>query len=156
MRPYFHRLQRFRHAIELVPGQVGAAYFVAGNLVGVEVGPNPAYWADIGPILAIYCYGAAALLAERHQLKAQRQVVDLEGLTGVEDLRQRLAETRRQETAERVDLIQALSSLSWKYGHNEKQSGLRVVDLTQGEWAGQAVKDGQQVVYLSVFRDLAV
>lgn len=162
LRPYFPRLMRFRHAFELLPEQVGAAYFVAGNLVGVEVAPDEAYWQDIGPILNIYCYGAAALLAERHRLKMQRQAVDLEGLTSLDDLRERLEEGRRQDTAERVDMLHALSLLDWKQPASKPQAGLRVADLVQGEWTGQMVRSLRSLrsqgdmLYLSLFRDIVV
>jgi hypothetical protein len=154
LRPYFHRLMRFRHAIELLPGQVGAAYFVAGDLVGVEVGPDARYWQDVGPVLNIYSYGAAALLGERHRLQPQRQVVDLQGIESLDVLASRLAEARQQETSERVDLVYALSGLAWQQTAGEQRVGLQVVDLEQGEWVGQAVQDGDEKLYLSVFRDL--
>ena len=153
LRPYFRRLMLFRHAFEVVPQQVGAAYFVAGNLVGVEVTPNAAYWADVGPILNIYCYGAAALLGERHQLQPERQKVDLEGLADIDDLARRLTEAREQEATERLDLVKALDGLPWSVGTKDK-AGLEVVSLEQGEWVGQMVKDGPNTVYLSVFRDV--
>ena len=59
-------LLTFRHAFEPAPRQVGAAYFIGGELVGVEVGPHATYFHDLFPILSIYCYGPSALLAERH------------------------------------------------------------------------------------------
>jgi hypothetical protein len=158
LRPYFHRLMRFRHAIELLPGQVGAAYFVAGNLVGVEVAPNAAYWQDIGPILNIYCYGAAALLAERNQVKVQRHVVDLEGVLSLDDLRQRLLLDRQERASERVEHLRAFATLSWeqKEGGNTQQGGLHIVHLSQGAWSGQAVREKGSQFYLSLFRDILV
>lgn len=156
LRPYFHRLMLFRHTFELVPQQVGAAYFVAGNLVGIEVTPNAAYWADVGPILNIYCYGSAALLAERHQLKPQRHTLDIEGLKGLDDLAARLADARQRDALEQIDLIEATSALNWQESEEKGANGLRVVDLAQGEWAGQMVKDGSNVAYLSLFRDVPV
>jgi len=154
LRPNFHRLMIFRHAFEVLPKQVGAAYFVAGNLVGVEVTPNAAYWADVGPILNIYCYGAAALLGGRHQLQPERQQVDLEGLADMNDLARRLEDARRQESMERINLVEALSNLTWN--NPRTKPGLHVVDLEQGEWVGQMVKDGANMLYLSLFRDVLV
>lgn len=156
LRPYFHRLMRFRHALELLPGQVGAAYFVAGHLVGVEIAPNAAYWQDIWPILNIYCYGAAALLAERHQLKTPDHAISLDGLTDLDDLAHRLMLDRQQQTSERVDLLHAFSKLSWQQTDTEKQNGLYIMHLSQGEWSGQAVREWNNQVYLSVFRDIVV
>ncbi len=156
LRPYFHRLMLFRHAFELLPQQVGAAYFVAGNLVGVEVTPNAAYWADVGPILNIYCYGAAALLGERHQLKPERQAVDIEGLSDLDHLARRLEDVRQQDAMERLNLVEAVSTLAWNGSEADKKPGLRVVNLEQGEWVGQMVKDGANMLYLSLFRDVRV
>jgi len=154
LRPYFSRLLPFRHAFEMQPEQVGAAYFVAGRLVGLEVAPNAAYWSDIGPILNIYCYGSAALLAERHQLKAARNVVNLDGLVDLDDLKQRLAEKRLQEEAVHIDLMKAPSDLAWDQVVDSEPQGLSIVSLEQGEWVGQLVKHGENIVYMSVFRDV--
>jgi hypothetical protein len=152
LRPNFQRLMRFRYALEMLPEQVGAAYFVAGNLVGVEVAPNATYWQDIGPILTIYCYGAAALLAERHRLQAQRRAVDLDALLDLADLQRRLSEVRKQELDERIDIVRALSLLSWPQSKN----GLGIVDLHQDEWHGQLVGEKGELLYLSLFRSTIV
>lgn len=156
LRPYFHRLMRFRHAFELLPEQVGAAYFLGGNLLGVEVGPDAAYWQDVGPILNIYSYGAAALLAERYRWQQKRQTIDLESVKNLDDLERCLSEVRQQEMLERVDLVYALSNLAWKQIPGEQKAGLQIVDLEQGEWSGQSVQDGEKLLYLSVFRDILV
>ena len=156
LRPYFSRLLPYRHALETEPGQVGAAYFIAGKLVGVEVAPNSAYWEDIGPILTIYCYGSAALLGERRNLQAVRQAIDVEGLSDIDDLARRLAETREQEHAGRVKLIEEVSGQAWDFSVEAETQGLRIVHLSHGQWAGQMVKDGQNLVYLSAFRDVTV
>jgi hypothetical protein len=76
LRPNFKRLLPLRHAFEAEPGQVGAAYFIGGRLAGVELAPTAAYWQDLFPILTMYCYGPAALMAERKRWTTERQVVD--------------------------------------------------------------------------------
>lgn len=156
LRPYFHRLQPFRHAFELLPQQVGAAYFIAGQLVGLEITPNAAYWQDVGPVLNIYCYGAAALLAERHRLKTERQPLNLDDLSDLDDLTQLLTEAREWEMALRSDLIQEVADLPWEYAADDTRHGLRVMHLQSDSWAGQVVKDGSEIVYLSLFRDITV
>ncbi len=113
-----------------------------------------AAWNDIGPILNIYCYGSAALLAERHHLKTARNVVNLDGLVDLDDLKQRLAEKRLQEESARIDLMQATSNLAWDYIVDSRSQGLSIVSLEQGEWVGQMVKHGSNMVYMSVFRDV--
>jgi hypothetical protein len=94
------------------------------------------------------------LLAERHQLKTARNVVNLDGLVDLDDLKQRLAEKRLQEESARIDLTRATSNLAWNYTADNESQGLRTVSLEQGEWAGQIVKHGENTVYMSVFRDV--
>jgi hypothetical protein len=154
LRPYFPRLIPFRHAFELLPQQIGAAYFVAGKLVGVELVPNAAYWQDIWPVLNIYCYGPAAMLAERFQQRPARRVVDLNGLVNLDDLAQRLKEKRNQVEADHVAMINELSNQAWDYVVDKKMHGLSILHLQQGEWAGQMVRKGAETLYLSVFRDV--
>lgn len=155
LRPNFKRLIVFRHTIETLPRQVGAAYFVAGRLVGIEVAPNAAYWQDVAPILNIYCYGAAALLAEQLKLQSERRVVPLEGIQTLEDLEQRLAETRAQERNAHIQTLTERAEATWELKLEQEVQDLRVVHLNQGEWSGQMVKEGvNEVAYLSAFRPL--
>ncbi len=155
LRPYFARLQPFRHAFETLPGQVGAAYFISGSLVGVEVAPNPAYWQDLAPILNIYCYGPAALLAERQGWQPARKPLNLEDLRDLDDLAGRLASTRAREEAARVGQLTSLAAATWNGTLAEERHSLRIITLEQQGWAGQMVREGAgQMVYLSVFHDL--
>ncbi|WP_376795567.1 ARPP-1 family domain-containing protein [Thermogemmatispora sp.] len=152
LRPNFARLLPYRHALEWLPGQVGAAFFLAGKLVGLEVAPNSAYWQELLPVLLIYCYGPAALLAERQQRTASRPTFELEGLRDLDDLQQRLYEARRQERRLHLEQICSVATLHKQARSQEEHAGLRVLSINHGEWLGQAVCSGSEVVYLSLFR----
>jgi hypothetical protein len=154
LRPYFARLQPFRHTFEMLPQQVGAAYFVAGNLVGVEVMPNAACWEDVGPILNIYSYGPAVLLAERQQFQQKRHALNLAALSDLNDLAHRLEEARAQDEAERISQIGELAAAPWKRAGDGSKQRLLVEYLQHQDWVGQLVRHGNNIVYLSVFRDL--
>ncbi len=154
LRPNFPRMQPLRHAFEVLPQQIGAAYFVAGRLLGVEVVPNAACWADMGPILTMYCYGAAALQAERHQLQPMRTPLNLHALTGLDDLARRLTQARQQDESAYQHELEVFAQQSWQYTPEERKEHLQVTHLVAQEWMGQAVEADQQIVYLSVFRDL--
>ncbi|MCA9072171.1 MAG: hypothetical protein KDA84_24755, partial [Planctomycetaceae bacterium] len=99
LRPNFSRLLPLRHALETVPGQIGAAYFIAGRLAGVEVAPNENYWSQLAPVLSMYCYGPAALMAERRGHQRVSEPLDLEGLSGLDDLAARLQDVRTREAS---------------------------------------------------------
>ncbi|HEY0753877.1 MAG TPA: hypothetical protein VGD98_07955 [Ktedonobacteraceae bacterium] len=154
LRPNFPRLLPLRHAFETLPRQVGAAYFVSGRLLGVEVMPNAACWADMGPILTMYCYGAAALQAERHQMQPTRTPLSLNALTGLDDLAQRLAQARQQDAATRLQELTIFAQYPWQYTPEESKKDLQIMHMAAQEWTGQSVQIAQQTVYLSVFRDL--
>jgi hypothetical protein len=155
LRPNFSRLVLFRHTLETVPNQVGAAYFVAGQLVGIEMVPHAAYWQDIAPILNIYCYGSAALLAGQLQMQAVHTPVQLANVTDLADLAQRLVAAREQEQELHLQAVVERADASWDYSLETEIRGLRIVTLSQGAWVGQMVKDGDTLVYLSIFRALA-
>jgi hypothetical protein len=153
-RPFFARLMPFRHAFETVPGQVGAAYFVAGRPVGVELAPTAAVWRDLAPILNIYCYGPAALLAEQWDYPIGRPALDLDGLADLDDLADRLDRSRRQHAIARSEALGALAGADWSCHDESIRHGLTIRTLGWESWAGQVVLDGAHTNYLSVFRDL--
>jgi hypothetical protein len=153
LRPYFARLQPYRHGLEALPGQVGAAFFIGGRLAGVEVAPNPAYWSDLAPVLAIYGYGPSALLARDRGLVPPRPPLALDGLSDLDDLAERLEESRRrQQLAFAAQVREVLDGVEgWKV--EEKRHGLAVETHLAGHWAGQRVMKNKEVVYLSYFSD---
>lgn len=153
LRPHFGQLQAFRHAFELQPLQVGAAYFVGGRLTGVELAPNPEYFAQLFPVLNIYCYGPAELAARRRRWESHRHPLDLTGLADLEDLRRRLERARQDERQALAAHLRDLSDLPLEVKVEQDRLGLRVQALGHGSWTGQQVHDGQATVYLSLFRD---
>ena len=155
LRPYFARLMPFRHAFETVPGQVGAAYFLAGRPVGVELAPNAAGWRDLAPILSIYCYGPAALLAEQEGYPTGRPELDLDGLADLDDLADRLDRSRRQHALARSDALGALAGAGWSCQEESHRHGLTIRTIGWDLWAGQVVLGESDTLYLSVFRNLA-
>ena len=155
LRPNFGRLLPLRHALESVPGQIGAAWFIAGRLAGIEVAPNEPYWQGVAPVLAMYCYGPAALLAEQRGQQRVSEPLDLEDLRDLEDLADRLRDVRDREAASRADIVDELATLFFDQQVEENRHGLRVTTLGYGPWSGQVVRENHQVVYASVFRDVA-
>ena len=154
LRPTFPRLLPLRHALETVPGQIGAAYFIAGRLAGVEVAPHEVYWRGLAPVLAMYCYGPAALLAQRRGHERVSEPLDLEDLADLDDLAGRLRDVRAREAAGRAEIVEELATLFFDQQVDEDRHGLRVATLGYKPWAGQVVRDDRQVMYASVFRDV--
>ena len=154
LRPNFARLLPLRHALETVPGQIGAAYFIAGRLAGVEVAPNEVYWQGLAPVLAMYCYGPAAMLAEWRGHQRVSEPLDLENLADLDDLAARLRDVRTRESTSRADSVEELATMFFDQQVDEERHGLRVTTLGYKPWAGQIVRDDRQILYASVFRDV--
>src|SRR5262249_51544156 len=53
-------LTQYQSRLELLPGQVGALFFIADRLAGVEIAPDPRYFAEVWMALACFAYGVAA------------------------------------------------------------------------------------------------
>lgn len=156
LRPNFRRLLPYRHAFEADSGQVGGAWYVDGALTGVEVCPNPTYFRDMLPILAIYGYGPSALLRDlRGDKQPTSRRLDLSRLRDLDDLTTRLAHDRASEEGWRRDALRDVANAPWTVTHERDHAGLKLTTLTHGPWLGQAVHEGADLVYLSLVRDEA-
>lgn len=65
LKHFAKQLDEFVAEFELLDGQIGAIILVGGKVVGIERGPNPAYWATLWNPLIRICYGALALKARQ-------------------------------------------------------------------------------------------
>ena len=143
-----------RHALEVVSGQIGAAYFIAGRLAGIELAPNEIYWQGLAPVLAMYCYGPAALLAAQRGHELVNKPIELQDLRDMDDLASRLENVRAREMDDRTDSVEHLATLFFDQQVDEERHGLRVTTLGYKPWSGQVVRDDRRIMYASVFRDV--
>lgn len=153
LRPFFSRLLPLRHGFEPVAEQVGAAWFVDGALTGVEVLPDAINLEDMLPVFAIYGYGPAALLREVQEVEPPaRRPLDLHGLRDVDDLAERLRESRFAEGRQRCQSVRALAARPWTTRLEREELGSSLLTLESEGWTGQLVRRGQDVVYASLFK----
>jgi hypothetical protein len=102
----------------------------------------------------MYCYGPAALLAQRRGHERVSEPLDLEDLADLDDLAGRLRDVRAREAAGRAEIVEELATLFFDQQVDEDRHGLRVATRGYKPWAGQVVRDDRQVMYASVFRDV--
>jgi hypothetical protein len=93
-------------------------------------------------------------MAERRRWTTERQPVDLEGLTGLDDLERRLGEARASERTARNVAVEALVRANWNQDVEEERAGLRVLSAEHEEWRGQLVRTDDETVYMSLFADV--
>jgi hypothetical protein len=93
-------------------------------------------------------------MAERKRWTTERQAVELEGLTGLDDLEQRLAAARVSERMARIAAVEVLTTADWSQDVEEERAGLRVLSAQREEWRGQMVCSDSEMVYQSLFCDV--
>ncbi|WP_019930795.1 ARPP-1 family domain-containing protein [Nocardia sp. BMG111209] len=137
-------LTQFRSRLELLPGQLGALFFVGDEFAGLEIAPDPAYFAEVWMPLVCFAYGVAAWRAEPRPGKPEPfEVTDLAGLR---------AELERERTDHREKLLAALPSATGaQTAEEERYLDLRLHTVTGGGLAGQFVAEHDRLVYASLF-----
>ncbi|GAA3266322.1 hypothetical protein Dvina_40430 [Dactylosporangium vinaceum] len=139
-------LTQYRSRLERLEGQLGALFFVGDSLAGVEIAPDPEYFADVWAALACFAYGPAAWFSAE-------PAGDDTPLAGdsVDGLRAALAARR----GARADEVRGwLAAAPWVPGElveEERYLDLRLSTVDGGAVAGQVVTDGSRLVYASLF-----
>ncbi|WP_432839144.1 ARPP-1 family domain-containing protein [Dactylosporangium sp. CA-092794] len=144
-------LTQYQSRLELLDGQLGAVFLVGGALAGVEIAPDPVYFAEVWMALACFAYGPAAWFSE------PVAAGDGEPLraASVAGLRAELAGRRRAVAG---DVRAALARAAWQPGEpveQERYLDLRLSTVDSGTVAGQYVTDGSRLVYASLFATAA-
>jgi ARG and Rhodanese-Phosphatase-superfamily-associated Protein domain len=144
-------LTQYRSRLELTPGQLGALFFIADRLAGVEIAPDPRYFAEVWMALACFAYGVAAWhapapadpepLSEVSTVDGLRRALDADRRAFADRVRGWLAQVPREP----VELVE-----------QERYLQLRLSTVRDDSLGGQVVTDGDRLVYASVFaRQLA-
>ncbi|GAB2509960.1 ARPP-1 family domain-containing protein [Nocardia heshunensis] len=137
-------LTQFRSRLELLPGQLGALFFVGEQFAGLEIAPDARYFAEMWMPLVCFAYGVAAWRAEPPQPAPEPFAV------------RDLAELRAELTRNRERHVERLGS--WMPAdtamtgvEQERYLDLRLHTLTGAQLAGQVVTEHDRPVYASLF-----
>jgi hypothetical protein len=144
-------LTQFQHRLEPQPGQLGALLFIGGRFAGLEITPDPVYFAQVWTALAAFAYGVAAWRAETaaatrpDAAAGPFQAGDLGGL------RAALDRDRAGRTAEIAGWLDQVPAGPLQVREEERYLHLRMSTVTGPHLAGQVVTDGDRAVYASLF-----
>ncbi|WP_165969479.1 DUF6569 family protein, partial [Actinomadura sp. KC06] len=148
-------LTRFQSRLEPLPGQVGALFFVAGRFAGLEIAPDPAYFAEMWAALVCFAYGVAAWHAEPPEPAGPGRPLDADGPAGPAGLRGALERDRAARLAEigrwLADAPAGPADLHEEDRYPAAGRDLRLSTVTAPHLAGQIVTDGGRTVYASLF-----
>jgi hypothetical protein len=139
-------LTQFQSRLELLPGQLGALFFVDGAFAGLELAPDARYFAEMWMPLVCFAYGVAAWQAEPEQRAAEPYQAG------------NLAELRAALERDRAARLERVASWlaepvggDWQVTEEERYLDLRLSTVTGDGIAGQVVTDGGRPVYASLF-----
>ncbi|MFD0478813.1 ARPP-1 family domain-containing protein [Nonomuraea thailandensis] len=138
-------LTQFQSRLELMPGQLGALFFVGERFAGLELAPDPAYFAEVWTALVCFAYGVAAWHAEPE--RAAAEPYEAGSLAG---LRAELARDRAARLAEVASWLPAPGG-DVRLVEEERYLDLRLSTLTGDGLAGQVVTEHGRPIYASVF-----
>lgn len=139
-------LTQYQSRLELLPGQIGALFFLGPRLAGVEIAPDPRYLAELWMALVCFAYGTAAW-----HTPAVEPDTEPYDVSTVDQLRSAL-HGDRQATAEQVHGW--LADAPWQsveLTEEERFLDLRLSTLASEQVGGQLVSDGERLVYASLY-----
>ncbi|PRX69544.1 hypothetical protein B0I32_102602 [Nonomuraea fuscirosea] len=138
-------LTQFQSRLELMPGQLGALFFLGDRFAGLELAPDPVYFAEVWTALVCFAYGVAAWRAEPEPEEARPYEAE-----SLAELRAELARDRAVRLAEVASWMPA-PARDVRMVEEERYLDLRLSTLTAGGLAGQVVTEHGRPVYASVF-----
>jgi hypothetical protein len=160
-------LTQFQSRLELLPGQLGALFFIGDRLAGMEIAPDPRYFAEVWMALVCFAYGPAAWHAETSPAAGLAETppaagtlsgrlgsvepFDVDGDAGLDGLRVALR-ARRETVADEVATW--LAEATWQHAElteQERYLDLRLSTVLGETVGGQVVTDGERLVYASLF-----
>ncbi|GAA3533882.1 hypothetical protein GCM10022419_011500 [Nonomuraea rosea] len=140
-------LTQFQSRLELLPGQLGALFFLRDRFAGLELAPDPVYFAEMWMALVCFAYGVGAWQAEPG--RGEAEPYDATSLAG---LRAELARDRAGRLAEVASWLPETGG-DLRMVEEERYLDLRLSTVTGGGLAGQVVTEHGRPVYASVFAD---
>lgn len=145
------QLDQFIAEFELVPYQRGAIILINDEVIGVELSPNAlAFSAQWEPLIRD-CYGSEAISRQK-----DHKVVDESAIFGdvdtFEGLMKRLDEFEDQECDFAERCINDVLSQVENTTRRQSESGLEVLDVETPDFVGQAIKNGTDIIDLTLLR----
>lgn len=142
-------LTQFQSRLELMPGQLGALFFLGGRFAGLEIAPDARYFAEVWTALVCFAYGVAAWQSEPQ--KAAAQPYELETNGGIGGVRAALAQDRAAQLEEVGSWLAAAPAGSVRLEEEERYLDLRLSTVNGEHLAGQVVTEHGRLVYASLF-----
>lgn len=138
-------LTQYQSRLELQPGQLGALFFLGERFAGVEIAPDPGYFAEMWMPLVCFAYGVAAWHHEPAPAAAEPFAAG--------NLAELRAELHRERDRRHEQVLSWLPPAPAEVDmvEEERYLELRLYTVTGGGLTGQVVGEHGRLVYASLF-----
>jgi len=146
-------LNQFVAEFEWIPRQVGALILVNSVVAGIERSPSAEYFQSVWEPLIRECYGSLALKAARKReasIPSSRVSLNLDSIESLNDLRKALGEAEEREAEIARKTIRELLDEPFYYEEEERLEKYTLETVSNSQFIGQLVRDGDRVCYLSL------
>lgn len=147
-RPY---LGQYVGRFERLPGQLGALFFLSNTLVGIEIAPNEAFFAEMWMPLACFCYGVAAMHRERKGVVDESPPIEAKSLP---ELRSAVLAGRRFAEEVIAGALASIPEQRFSVTEEERLLDVELVTAVSEHFSGQIVQecrgDKKKLVYASL------
>jgi hypothetical protein len=143
-------LTQFQSRFELLTGQTGALFFLKDRLAGLELAPTSAYFREVWMPLVCFCYGTAAMEAEK---KSERCAAALPPFSAksLPELRSQLQESRLQAQTRVRAWLACTPRETFEKSEQERYLNFRLQTAHGKNFTGQLVEEEGRLVYASIF-----
>lgn len=150
------KLNEFVAQFENLPKQIGAIILIDNQIVGVEIAPNPEYWAEVWEPLIRACYGSETVrrlllkkASESDHVTTDSNITRSTTLAELEDAIFRFEDNERKK-AEGVLKSVMDQKLKMEYYSDNVVGKYVCADAVNGTYAGQVIMDSGFAVYASL------
>ncbi|MBD2125972.1 hypothetical protein NDI39_06790 [Microcoleus sp. ZQ-A2] len=142
-------LTQYQSRLELLPHQTGAVFFIQDRLAGVEIAPSAAYFQELWMPLVCFCYGVAAMYAEK-DIEVKKPLVPL-CASNLQELREQLNQSRLERQEQVRNWLAQTPKQKFQIKEEERFMSFRLQTVTGKNFAGQFVEEEGRLLYASLF-----
>jgi hypothetical protein len=142
-------LTQYQSRLELLPHQTGAVFFIQDKLAGVEIAPSAAYFQELWMPLVCFCYGVAAMYAEK-DIEVKKPLLPFSA-SNLQELREQLNQSRLERQEQVRNWLAQTPKQNFQIKEEERFMSFRLQTVRGKNFAGQFVEEEGRLLYASLF-----
>lgn len=138
--------------LEPQSNQTGAIFLCQDEVMGIELAPDAAFWAELHKPLVMYCYAPLRLQLEQKNIAPKGgQPLQTEGVHTLKALKATYQATQMNRMIRAKNVVATIGSERFEAKTHQQFNHDKLLNIKSLTFEGQAVMHGQAVAYLSLF-----